>query len=42
MEDENLNGSLHTKKYIAKKITNPNEKNEMERNLQTLYAQRKI
>jgi hypothetical protein len=42
MEDENLNGSLQTKQNIVEKITNLNENNEMERNLQTLYAQRKI
>ncbi len=42
MEDENLNGSLQTKQNIVEEKTNPNEKNEMEKNLQTLHAQRKI
>ncbi len=42
MEDENLNGNLQTKQNITEAITNPNEKNEMERNLQTLHTQRKI
>ncbi len=42
MEDENLNGSLQTKQNIVEEKTNPNEKNEMEKNLQTLHAHMKI
>jgi hypothetical protein len=42
MEDVNLNGSFQTKQNIVEEITNPNENNEMESNLQTLHAQRKI
>ncbi len=42
MEDENLNGSLQTKQNIVEEKKNPNEKNEMEKNLQTLHAQMKI
>jgi hypothetical protein len=38
MEDEILNGSLETKQNTTKEITNFNEKNEMERNLETLHA----
>ncbi len=38
MEDEILNGSLETKQNIIKEITNFNEKNEMEKNLQRLHA----
>ncbi len=42
MEDENLNGSLQTKQNIVEEKTNPNEKNEMEKDLQTLHAHMKI
>jgi hypothetical protein len=38
MEDEILNGSLETKQNTTTEITNFNEKNEMERNLETLHA----
>ncbi len=38
MEDEILNGSLETKQNTTKEITNFNENNEMEMNLETLHA----
>ncbi len=46
MEDENLNFSFQIEKNMTKqtnvKINVFNERNKMERNLQTLHAQRKI
>jgi hypothetical protein len=41
MKDEIMNGNFQTKQNTAKEITNHNENNEMERNLQTLHTQRK-
>ncbi len=41
MKDEIMNGNLQTKQNTTKEITNHNENNEMERNLQTLHTQMK-
>ncbi len=38
MEYEIMNGSLQTKKNIAKEIKNLNENNEMKKILQTLHT----
>jgi hypothetical protein len=42
MEDELLNGSFQIKPNTTQEIIEFNERNEMERNLQTLHVQRKI
>jgi hypothetical protein len=42
MEDEMLNGNFQIKPNTTQEITKPNERNEMERSLQTLHVQKKI